>query len=141
MPTYEYACRACGHTFEVVQSMKDDSLKECPECGGELRKVFAPPMITFRGTGFYATDHRKKAEGSADKDTADASSDKGRGDKDEKGTEKKDSSSSTSDAASKGSPGKRASEKRSSDSERTGSSSSERGSSGNTAPPKKGAPP
>jgi putative FmdB family regulatory protein len=63
MPTYEYACRACGHTFDVVQSMSEDALTQCPECGGELRKVFAPPVITFKGSGFYATDHGKKSKG------------------------------------------------------------------------------
>jgi putative FmdB family regulatory protein len=62
MPTYEYACRACGHAFDVVQRMTDDPLRVCPECGGELRKVFAPPAITFKGSGFYATDHRTKAK-------------------------------------------------------------------------------
>ena len=45
MPTYEYVCKSCGHLFEIVQSMRDDPLRECPECGGELRKVFAPPAI------------------------------------------------------------------------------------------------
>jgi putative FmdB family regulatory protein len=60
MPTYEYVCRSCGHLFEIVQSMRDDPLTECPECGGELRKVFAPPAIAFKGSGFYATDHGKK---------------------------------------------------------------------------------
>ena len=62
MPTYEYACRRCGHTFEIVQSFQDDALTACPECGGELRKVFAPPAITFKGSGFYATDHGKKSK-------------------------------------------------------------------------------
>ena len=62
MPTYEYVCRACGHLFEIVQSMRDEPLTECPECGGELRKVFAPPAISFKGSGFYATDHGKKAK-------------------------------------------------------------------------------
>jgi len=61
MPTYEYVCKQCGHLFEIVQSMRDDPLTECPECGGELRKVFAPPAISFKGSGFYATDHGKKA--------------------------------------------------------------------------------
>ena len=60
MPTYEYVCKSCGHLFEIVQSMRDDPLTECPECGGELRKVFAPPAISFKGSGFYATDHGKK---------------------------------------------------------------------------------
>ena len=61
MPTYEYVCKQCGHLFEIVQSMRDAALTECPECGGELRKVFAPPAISFKGSGFYATDHGKKA--------------------------------------------------------------------------------
>lgn len=61
MPTYQYACRSCGHRFEAVQSMTDEPLATCPECGGELRKVYAPPAIAFRGSGFYATDHGKRA--------------------------------------------------------------------------------
>ena len=65
MPTYEYMCKSCGHLFEIVQSMRDDTLTECPECGGELRKVFAPPAISFKGSGFYATDHGKKGARSA----------------------------------------------------------------------------
>jgi putative FmdB family regulatory protein len=60
MPTYEYACRACGHRFDVVQSMTDAPLTTCPRCQGELRKVFTPPSIAFKGSGFYATDHGKR---------------------------------------------------------------------------------
>jgi putative FmdB family regulatory protein len=62
VPTYEYTCRDCGHTFEIVQSMWDDPLTMCPECGGNLRKVFAPPAISFKGTGFYATDHGRRSK-------------------------------------------------------------------------------
>jgi putative FmdB family regulatory protein len=62
MPTYEYACRDCGHTFEIVQKMTDEPLTVCPNCGGHLRKVFAVPAIAFKGSGFYATDHGKKAK-------------------------------------------------------------------------------
>jgi putative FmdB family regulatory protein len=62
MPTYEYRCRDCGHSFDIVQKMSDEALTHCPECGGELRKVFAPPAISFRGSGFYATDHGKKSK-------------------------------------------------------------------------------
>lgn len=65
MPTYQYACRVCGHRFEAVQSMSDPPLTACPECGGELRKVYAPPAIAFKGSGFYATDHGKKKAPSA----------------------------------------------------------------------------
>jgi putative FmdB family regulatory protein len=62
MPTYEYTCRDCGHTFDIVQKMTDEPLTVCPECGGSLRKVYAVPAIAFKGSGFYATDHGKKAK-------------------------------------------------------------------------------
>jgi putative FmdB family regulatory protein len=62
VPTYEYTCRDCGHTFEIVQSMWDEPLTMCPECGGSLRKVFAPPAISFKGSGFYATDHGRRSK-------------------------------------------------------------------------------
>ena len=86
MPTYEYVCRQCGHLFEIVQSMRDDALTECPECGGELRKVFAPPAISFKGSGFYATDHGKKAT----KPTGDKGE---KSEKSEKGEPKKETAS------------------------------------------------
>jgi putative FmdB family regulatory protein len=66
MPRYEYVCRSCGHVFEIVQAMTDASLTECPLCGGQLRKVFAPPAISFKGSGFYATDHREKPKARSD---------------------------------------------------------------------------
>ena len=58
MPTYEYACNACGQHLEVVQSFTDDSLTECPNCGGSLRKVFGNIGIVLKGSGFYKTDSR-----------------------------------------------------------------------------------
>jgi len=78
MPTYEYRCRDCGHSFDIVQKMSDDALTHCPKCGGDLRKVFAPPAISFKGSGFYATDHGKKSKASGgdtkEKETASGSS-------------------------------------------------------------------
>lgn len=61
MPTYEYACRSCGEHLEVVQSFKDEPLRECPRCAGELRKVFGNIGIAFKGSGFYKTDSRSGA--------------------------------------------------------------------------------
>ena len=58
MPTYVYACTECGHRFEAVQSFADDSLTECPECEGRLRKVFNSVGVVFKGSGFYVTDNR-----------------------------------------------------------------------------------
>src|ERR687886_282017 len=56
MPTYEYRCTKCGEHLEVVQSFKDAPLTECPQCGGELRKVYSPVGIVLKGSGFYKTD-------------------------------------------------------------------------------------
>ena len=60
MPKYEYACKSCGERLEVLQSFADASLTECPVCGGVLRRVFSPPGIAFKGSGFYRTDNRKR---------------------------------------------------------------------------------
>lgn len=60
VPTYEYRCADCGHTFEVKQSFDDEALTVCPECGGELRKQFGSLGVTFKGSGFYRTDSAKK---------------------------------------------------------------------------------
>ena len=58
MPTYEYACTECGDRTEVVQSIFDAHLTTCTVCGGQLRKVFSPVGIVFKGSGFYRTDSR-----------------------------------------------------------------------------------
>lgn len=58
MPTYQYACTACGHQLEAVQSFTDEPLTECPTCAGRLRKLFNSVGIVFKGSGFYRTDSR-----------------------------------------------------------------------------------
>jgi putative FmdB family regulatory protein len=65
MPTYEYACTACGQHLEVHQRLTDDPLTTCGACGGALRKVFHPAGIVFKGSGFYATDSRSGSKSSA----------------------------------------------------------------------------
>ncbi len=70
MPTYQYACTACGHQLEAVQSFTDEPLSECPACEGRLRKLFNSVGIVFKGSGFYRTDSRT----SADKSGSDSSS-------------------------------------------------------------------
>ncbi len=59
MPIYTYRCESCGVRFERQQSFNDAPLTWCPECGKKsLQKVIAPVGIVFKGSGFYATDHR-----------------------------------------------------------------------------------
>jgi putative FmdB family regulatory protein len=65
MPTYPYACTACDHRFEVVQSFTDDALTECPQCSGRLRKVFGSVGVVFKGSGFYRTDSRSSSSSSS----------------------------------------------------------------------------
>jgi putative FmdB family regulatory protein len=70
VPTYQYACRECGHAFEQFQSFSDDALSECPECAGRLRKLFNAVGVVFKGSGFYRTDSRApdKSESGSTKD-------------------------------------------------------------------------
>ena len=65
MPIYIYRCESCGVQFERHQSFTDEPLKRCPECSkNSLRKVLTPAGIVFKGSGWYATDH-KSASGAS----------------------------------------------------------------------------
>ncbi|WP_448337788.1 FmdB family zinc ribbon protein [Chloroflexus aurantiacus] len=65
MPTYVYACDACGKQFEQFQSFKDEPLTVC-HCGqaGRVRRVIQPAGIVFKGSGWYITDSRGSSSGS-----------------------------------------------------------------------------
>ena len=59
MPTYEYKCNKCEELFEIFQRITAAPLKECPVCGGELRRLISGGAgIIFKGSGFYSTDNR-----------------------------------------------------------------------------------
>jgi putative FmdB family regulatory protein len=59
MPVYTYRCENCGVIFDRQQKFSDPPLTRCPECSKKtLRKVYQPVGIVFKGSGFYATDHR-----------------------------------------------------------------------------------
>ncbi|HEX6499616.1 MAG TPA: FmdB family zinc ribbon protein [Micromonosporaceae bacterium] len=90
MPTYQYACTACGHQLEAVQSFADEPLTECPACEGRLRKLFSSVGVVFKGSGFYRTDSRagNGANGS------------GNGSKSEKASASTGSTSSSSSSSS-----------------------------------------
>lgn len=66
MPTYQYACPDCGHTFERVQKFSDPPVKRCPKCGKRrVHRVVTPVAVTFKGSGWYITDSRKSTNGSS----------------------------------------------------------------------------
>ncbi|MCL2802263.1 MAG: FmdB family transcriptional regulator [Treponema sp.] len=59
MPTYEYECKSCTHNFEVFQSMSEQAIKDCPECGKEVRRlIFGGTGVIFKGSGFYVNDKK-----------------------------------------------------------------------------------
>ncbi len=77
MPIYEYRCDN-GHIIEVMQSMRDDALTECTECGAPTRRVLHSPAIHFKGSGFHNTDYGTRKANKA-KQAAAAASDSGSG--------------------------------------------------------------
>lgn len=102
MPTYQYACTACDHRFDAVQSFSDASLTECPECGGKLRKLYGSVGVVFKGSGFYRTDSRSEGKSStaASSSSEKSSSDKSSSEKSSSTTSSSSSSSTSSDKAS-----------------------------------------
>ena len=78
MPTYDYKCTACRHTFELFQSMRDPVKRKCPDCGKNAleRLIGTGAAVVFKGSGFYQTDYRsdsyKKAAEAESKPASDA---------------------------------------------------------------------
>src|ERR1700749_1208214 len=73
MPTYDYKCSACGHTFDELQSFSEPPLTKCPKCKkNKLERLFGGGgAIIFKGGGFYETDYRRAGE-TADKGEGEA---------------------------------------------------------------------
>lgn len=100
MPTYEYRC-ANDHTFEVVQSMFDDPVTRCEQCGASVERVFHPIAVHFKGSGFYTTDYAKKGS-----DNSSGSESKGdSGSKSDSDSKSDSGSKSGSGSSSKSEPG------------------------------------
>jgi len=95
VPTYQYACTACGHQLEAVQSFADEPLTECPACEGRLRKLFSGIGVVFKGSGFYRTDSRATAS-AGDKPASTSSGSSGSSNDSSKPAEKKSESSTSS---------------------------------------------
>jgi putative FmdB family regulatory protein len=96
MPIYEYRCEN-GHTFEVIQSMSDDPVETCEQCGAPVERVFHPVAVHFKGSGFYSTDYKSKTKAGSSKDGDSSSSDSGSS---ESGSKKSDSGGSDKAATS-----------------------------------------
>ncbi len=108
MPIYEYRCEK-GHEFETFQSMSEDPISKCMECGAPAQRVLSAPAVHFKGSGFYTTDYGKGKK-SGGSDSSSSSSEK--------------SSSGSSGSSSGDSSSSKSSEKKGSDSKSSSSSSS-----------------
>jgi putative FmdB family regulatory protein len=104
VPIYEYRCNKNGHEFEVVQSMSDDPIKKCPECGSLVVRLLFAPAIHFKGSGFHNTDYgtkkrnrdSEKSDGGGSSDAATKSDSAGSG-----GDSSNDSAPTTKQATAK----------------------------------------
>ena len=76
MPIYEYQCQQCDRRLETLQRISEPPLTTCPECGGELKKLFSAPAFQFKGEGWYVTDYARKKDGGAKGDKADKGGEK-----------------------------------------------------------------
>lgn len=104
MPIYEFQCRKCGATLEVLQKMNDKPPAKCKKCGGRLERLQSAPAIQFKGSGWYVTDYAgngRKAAERAEKETA-ASTDSAdkKSDKSDKKTKESSPAKKTSEKAS-----------------------------------------
>ncbi|BCX81672.1 hypothetical protein MIT9_P1250 [Methylomarinovum caldicuralii] len=80
MPIYEYRCQKCGHELEALQKVSDPPLTECPECHAQsLQKLVSAAGFRLKGTGWYETDFKGKAE--KKRNLADGGESKGAGEK------------------------------------------------------------
>ncbi len=71
MPTYEYKCNACGNTFEVFKSIKDETVPDCPECGSnDVTRLISATSFILKGSGWYMTDYGNKHSPSTSKSTS-----------------------------------------------------------------------
>lgn len=96
MPTYDYKCDACEHTFELFQSITEPVKKKCPKCGrNKLRRLFGTgAAVVFKGSGFYQTDYRSDSyKKAAEKESKPAG--------ETKGEKKSDGKSNSSDSPKK----------------------------------------
>ncbi len=107
MPLYEYKCLKCGRRTEKIESVSGPHLKKCPQCGGKVEQVLAPPAIQFKGSGWYVTDYARKGKAGGD-GLAEKASDTA----ESKDTAKKESAAKESVAKDSGSKEKKAGKKK-----------------------------
>jgi putative FmdB family regulatory protein len=107
MPIYTYRCENCGVQFERQQSFSEAPLTRCPECSKKtLRKVYQPVGIVFKGSGFYATDHRSPSGSGRSSGSAKSGENESKPAEKESGKSNSESSSSEKSSSEKASSDK-----------------------------------
>lgn len=112
MPTYDYECDACGHRFELYQSISADPERKCPACKKlKLRRLIGTgAAVVFKGSGFYQTDYRSdsyKKSAAADSGSSSSGSSSTEKPSSEKTPSEKPASKPSEDTAPKKSPKKK----------------------------------
>lgn len=102
MPIYEYQCQECKHRLEALQQLSEPPLTTCPECEGELRKLFSAPAFQFKGSGWYVTDYARKGGEKQGKEAGSSEKSDAKAEKAEK-SEKADKAAGSDSKESKGS--------------------------------------
>ena len=76
MPIYEYSCKKCGKTIEVIQKFSDPVLKKHQGCGGSLTKLISASAFQLKGTGWYVTDYARKGKSGESDSSSESSKEK-----------------------------------------------------------------
>jgi putative FmdB family regulatory protein len=113
MPTYDYQCQACGHSWELFQSMNDNPVKSCPKCKKRKAKrlLGVGAGLIFKGTGFYETDYKNKSGGEKKEGSSDSDSGSSNSSDSSKSSESSKSSDSSKPSDSKSSSTKKETKK------------------------------
>ncbi|NLE44418.1 MAG: zinc ribbon domain-containing protein [Chloroflexi bacterium] len=69
MVIYEYECEECGERFQIEcrYGEPDPCPEFCPSGHRQVRRVFSPPRIFFKGSGFYVNDSGRSSKSSTSK--------------------------------------------------------------------------
>ena len=62
MPTYHFRCKDCDGEWSIQMPMGATEMPACQTCNKTTRvvKIIRPPMVHFKGSGFYTTDSSGK---------------------------------------------------------------------------------
>ena len=61
MPIYEYACRSCGHRFELL--VRKSTVVACPKCAhADLERLVSLPAVKSESTHAQALSAAKKRD-------------------------------------------------------------------------------